>query len=63
MKYTKFTTLPVKARWKIVQESLGIEATGCKDKKTTKTIMKLQSDNGMTPNGCIDEQTYNLLNI
>lgn len=53
----------MKARWKMVQESLGIEATGCKDKKTTKTIMKLQSDNGMTPNGCIDEQTYNLLNI
>lgn len=55
--------LPVRARWKIVQEALGVEITGCKDKKTTKAIMKLQSDHGMTPNGCVDEQTYELLNI
>lgn len=61
LNYVKFTSMSIKARMHLVQEKLGLPVTCKRDKVTVKAIQKLQSDNGITPNGVICESTYKIL--
>lgn len=70
MKYTQFSSMPMKGRIKWIQEKLikfgYLNESECtpykRDKKFIKALMSFQSDYGMTPNADITDELFNKLN-
>lgn len=70
MKYTQFSSMPMKGRIKWVQDKLiklgylqdGESQPYKRDKKYIKALMRLQSDKGITPNGDMTENLFEVLN-
>lgn len=70
MKYVQFSSMPMKARIKYVQDKLiklgylndGESQPYKRDKKYIKSLMRFQEDNGITPNADLTESLFEALN-
>ena len=63
MDFYRFNSNSTKARMSWIQDVLGLPITGSRDKVTVKALTKFQKENNLSPNGVVDEKTYNLLYI